>query len=309
MTIERAGEALGHIDPVDREIWIRMGMALQDEFGAAGFDPWNRWSAQAPNYKARDALAAWRGFRTGRVTIASLYWLAKQNGWAPDSDPLYKDPQVVARRRREHREREQREAQRKRREADRAAKEVTSIVSASEWKEHEYLAAKGFPGKIGKVRSDGALIVPVWNPAGIMRSAQYIQPDGTKRFHPRGEIKGNAHRIGRSHEVWLCEGFATGLSIFEALRARFIAAEVRVCLSASNLKTVGLGCEEAGMKVFSVTDHDKSGVGAKAATEAGWPWWQPPTEGDDANDFHCKDSLDALADALRAFRLTEGARE
>jgi hypothetical protein len=39
--LTRAASALRCIDSSDQTIWVRMGMAVKDEFGDVGFDLWN----------------------------------------------------------------------------------------------------------------------------------------------------------------------------------------------------------------------------------------------------------------------------
>ena len=84
---EEIRSALSSIDAGDRDVWIRMGFAVYSEFGASGFEIWDDWSRTWPDYRERDARAAWRSFRHGggrqRVTIGSLFHLARERGWLP----------------------------------------------------------------------------------------------------------------------------------------------------------------------------------------------------------------------------------
>jgi len=52
---QRIESALGFIDPQDREIWVSVGQAIQDELGEDGFFLWNEWSRGADNYCERAA--------------------------------------------------------------------------------------------------------------------------------------------------------------------------------------------------------------------------------------------------------------
>ncbi len=67
-----------------RDEWIQIGMALRDEFGDAACHVWHNWSATSSKYKHNDAQSAWRSFSHEGVTIATLVYFAKRNGWLPD---------------------------------------------------------------------------------------------------------------------------------------------------------------------------------------------------------------------------------
>ena len=230
----------------------------------------------------------------------------------------------------DRRAREARERAVRQRAHDQVAQDTVRRLKLCTLGVHEYLANKGFLDMQGWLTAGGDLIVPLWNAAGNIRSAQSITPAGEKRFPKNAEIGGNFHRIGHQRgrqEVWLVEGFATGLSVHAALRARSRRAEVRVCFNSGNLQRVGLEAVRAGAVVYSVADHDwarcpnkhrwdgglvdlqcpecgKRGTppaGEKVAAAVRRPYWMPATPGNDANDVHREQGLDALADALRIF--------
>ena len=80
-------QALSFISADDRETWIKCGMAIKAELGDAGFDAWDRWSATADTYRARDAAASWRSFKaSGGVGIGTLFHTAKQYGYQCNSN-------------------------------------------------------------------------------------------------------------------------------------------------------------------------------------------------------------------------------
>ena len=176
------------------------------------------------------------------------------------------------------------------------------------------------------------LVLPVYNPQGKVRSAQYIAADGSKKFEWRGQIGGNFHRIGSvtRREIWLCEGFATGMSVLASLRKRSIRVQVYVTFASQNLKRVGTALVKRGAadRIFTVADHDywhcrnkhqwdgpeyvricpscgevgTMPAGMKAAIDVGSPWWQPPKPGTDANDYYQAYGPYQLAKELVAFR-------
>jgi putative DNA primase/helicase len=81
---ERVAGALAFIkDADDRETWIRVGMAIKSELGKDGYDLWLDWSRKAANFDENAARVAWESFRQGKITIGTLFYLAKQSGWQP----------------------------------------------------------------------------------------------------------------------------------------------------------------------------------------------------------------------------------
>jgi len=82
---DRIEEALQFIDPLDRDTWVKMGMAIKSELGDSGFEIWERWSQQADSFNHRDAKDVWKSInQSGGVTIGSLFHDAKRNGWRGD---------------------------------------------------------------------------------------------------------------------------------------------------------------------------------------------------------------------------------
>jgi putative DNA primase/helicase len=93
-------------------------------------------------------------------------------------------------------------------------------------------------------------------------------------------------------EAWLVEGFATGLSLRNALRSIGINAAVVVCFSASNMIQVA---DQIPGKRYIFADNDESKTGEKTAIQTGLPWTMADTVGWDANDLHVSKGLFAVA--------------
>lgn len=167
---------------------------------------------------------------------------------------------------------------------------------------HPYLAAKGFPAETGLVL-DGELLIPMreFSLYRQVNSIQKIKADGTKLFLPGGKAKGSVYFIGPAvpRERWLCEGYATGLSIRAAIRSLYRDAQVIVCFSSGNLAHVGRVVSELSGKAYVMADNDKSEAGAKAAKETGLSWGMPPEVGEDANDLHRRAGVSVLKELIR----------
>lgn len=160
---------------------------------------------------------------------------------------------------------------------------------------HPYLAAKGFPAELGFVL-DGELLVPMRDCRHYDKlvGCQRITMEG-KKFVGGQRAKGAIYRLGPvKGERWLCEGYATGLSLRAALADLRRQAQVWVCFSAGNLAHVGKGMINA----YVMADNDESRAGELAAIETNLPWVMPPEIGSDANDYHQAKGLRALVKVI-----------
>lgn len=90
-TLDDVSGMLVYLPAHVRDIWVQVGMGIKAEFGEAGFDVWNAWSAQAENYDAKAAKSTWRSFKVGGVTFGSVVHLAQQHGWTAKREELSPD--------------------------------------------------------------------------------------------------------------------------------------------------------------------------------------------------------------------------
>lgn len=175
---------------------------------------------------------------------------------------------------------------------EQAAKRAEEMLKKGKMGEHNYLHLKGFPEVEGIVLDD-MLLIPMRNV--ITNKIQGVQTirwiEDERRYEKKMiygmKAKGAVFRFGsnRAQETFLCEGYATGLSIQKALRSIGSDASVVVCFSANNLEHV------AGMikgKRYIYADNDESGTGEKSAKATGLPYVMSDTVGNDANDDHLK---------------------
>lgn len=101
---------------------------------------------------------------------------------------------------------------------------------------HPYLTKKQIKPHGSYIDKYGALIIPLRNITGSIRTFQRITPEGIKSFLKGGEYQGHFHQFGIiKNKVIICEGFATGASIFEATNIATISA-----MNSGNLKAVAL---------------------------------------------------------------------
>ena len=144
------------------------------------------------------------------------------------------------------------------------------------------------------VCKDGVLLVPMRDrDTDALIGMQTIDRDGAKRYLPGSRAKGAVHRLGRGRELWLCEGYATGLSIRAGLAALYRQDQVVVCFSAGNLVEVA-----SALRGRVIADHDASGAGRGAAERTGLPWAMPEEPGD-ANDLHQRGGIGAVRALLQ----------
>ena len=77
-------EAVAQIpnDDLPYDDWIKVGLALYAALGADGRDLWESWSARADKNDPEYTAEKWVSFAGVRsVTVGTLFWLARQNGW------------------------------------------------------------------------------------------------------------------------------------------------------------------------------------------------------------------------------------
>jgi putative DNA primase/helicase len=315
MSIEKASNALSFVPSHDREVWVRMGMAIKAEFGEDGFDAWNTWSQGDDSYNERSAKSVWRSISAaGKVGIGTLYHEAAANGWRDNGEhrgPLTQQELIERRRRQEARAAANAaEEDRKHQGYRAAAAAAQALVEQCELATHYYLNAKGLPDVVALVH-DTTLVVPMRNfETNALQGVQTIdwiaeERRWEKKMATGMRAKGTVLRLGppRATETFLCEGYATGLSIELALRRLRLSASVLICFSDSNMAHVG---EQIKTPAFVIADNDKSQAGERAAIKSGLPWRMSDVEGEDANDLHQRAGLAALCQLILNVRRRPG---
>lgn len=313
MTMQKTINALSFIPPHDRDLWIKIGMAVKSEHGENGFDSWDSWSQGAESYNERSARAVWRSIKAvGKIGIGSLFREAASHGWRDSGEnrgPLTEQDQEEKNRVRAARDAAtMAEEARKERGYRVAADAAQKIIEQCELKTHPYLNSKGLPDAVALV-NDSTLIIPMrnleTNEIHGLQTIEWIASDRRweKKMAHGMRAKGAVLRFGnqRAKETFLCEGYATGLSIEMALRRLRLQASVLICFSDGNLAHVAQMIQG---RAFVFADNDISLAGEKAAKKTGLPWCMSPEIGFDANDHHQKFGLMNLCQLIIDVRRT-----
>jgi len=177
------------------------------------------------------------------------------------------------------------EAQLRREEAKKTKQDEVALyvkdkfAKAGEVEEHKYLTDKRVENHGLRLTSTNNLMIPLHtiiksSDTGLLvsriRSLQYIFPDGSKKFASGGEVRGNIFLIGVEHHLLptletlvICEGYATGASIYEATGLPCaVVFSANFCLTATTrLRAI------TNSKFLLALDNDTSGVGEKCANE------------------------------------------
>jgi putative DNA primase/helicase len=132
--------------------------------------------------------------------------------------------------------------------------------------DHPYLRKKGVHAYRLKILKD-ALMVPLRDMAGTLHGIQFINPDGSKRFKTGTNKAGHFHKLGSTKDsiIVVCEGFATGSSIFQSTGHCTLVA-----FDSGNLKAVAeaVRAKRPDYKIILAADNDQSTDGNPGLTKA-----------------------------------------
>jgi len=173
-----------------------------------------------------------------------------------------------------------------------AAYTATKIWDAAQLAsdDHPYIKRKGISNPGWRIAPDGRLIAPMLID-GDISGLQYISDDGTKMFMKGSKTGGASWNLGSVEttgegRIYICEGIATGASIFEAT-----GSGVVISFSAGNMPATAQALRhKVGplREIVIVADNDESGTGKREADKAagliGATVIIPPVPGD-ANDY------------------------
>ena len=258
---DRINSALTYIDATDRDLWLRMGMAIKSELGEHGFDAWDTWGQSSDSYKATDSKTVWRSIRPdGKVGIGSLFHEAKQCGWQDDGRRYTLTPAEIEERRRAAAKRAAADAAEIERERAETAAKAAAILKAStavtgdnpyqlrkqvsptatlrEIDAGTAAAILGYTPKSGGEPLEGRLLVVPVKQGDALSTVELIDGKGRKTALAGRGSKAGGHWATRkpaddTDVLLIGEGVATVLSASEATGHVGIAA-----LASGNLTTV-----------------------------------------------------------------------
>lgn len=298
--------ALEFIPAEEREMWVRMAMAVKSELGDAGFDLWDRWSQTAHNYNAMSAKSVWKSCKgAGGTTIATLFHEAKGYGWRDNN--TYTPPTEAAMRARRQAAADRLTAEQieiERGQAE-AAKKAAWIMHQTKPDEHAYLQSKGWPDAKGAVwwpnERQNLLCIPM-RVGSTLVGVQLINREGQKRYLTGQRTSGAEYLIANNGygamDFWV-EGYATGLSLRECLQALKLRYRIHITFSAGNLEKMA----RAAGAGYVIADKDDSGTGERVALASGLPYFLPDTG--DFNDLHQAQGTFRASQILRKWMISQ----
>ncbi len=185
-----------------------------------------------------------------------------------------------------------------------AAERAQWILSQCVIGRHPYLERKGFPEEPVNVWNSDAgvlLVVPMRVGAQLV-GCQLIDEHGAKKFLTGQRCSHAQYVFTASNGPHIvCEGFATGLSVRNAMKSIKRPYTLHVCFSAGNMKKLAEGLPGG----LVIADNDASGTGERTAQEIGWPYWMSDRVGEDANDAHQRLGLFAVSMQLNKLMLMQ----
>lgn len=167
-----------------------------------------------------------------------------------------------------------------------AMNNAAGILKDCRFGKHPYLKSKGFQDEEGNVFiKDGSLLLVIpMRVHGALVGLQIIDEDGRKKFLFGQRTSGAQFCFDNKGSHILCEGYATALSVRQALKSVKKRYTLHVCFSAGNMKKVAESLKpDSGIVI---ADNDESKTGERVAQEIGWPYWMSDQVGEDANDYH-----------------------
>jgi len=92
--LDTVREALKYVEADDRDVRIKVGLALKRDFGDKALDVWTEWLEEKAEgkYDPDKVPKQWDGFNVNDpgVTLGTVYWLALQGNW-PGMPPQQKE--------------------------------------------------------------------------------------------------------------------------------------------------------------------------------------------------------------------------
>jgi len=96
----RLDDALAVIPADDRDVWIRIGLAVRQELGnETGYPIWREWSKKSIKFDGDEAERTWGSFKDSAsgtsVTLGTVFYLAKENGWVDTQRDMHDNVKAI----------------------------------------------------------------------------------------------------------------------------------------------------------------------------------------------------------------------
>lgn len=118
-----------------------------------------------------------------------------------------------------------------------AKQKASDILSHCTKKEHIYAHNKGITPN--QLVTGNQMVVPYYDFDNELQTLQFIDPDGKKKFMPKGRVSGHFAILGQAlvnaKKVYLCEGYATAYTVHQATNATTLC-----CGSLNNINAVSI---------------------------------------------------------------------
>ncbi len=173
---------------------------------------------------------------------------------------------------------------------------------------HPYLDAKDVKSYGLKMDQYHNIVIPLFKNDGLS-TLQFIKPDGEKLLLSKakgGIKKGSYFQVGNGggDKVYICEGYATAASVYEA-----VGGIVYMAVDAGNLEPAAKGIKKLHKEKAFVfcADNDPTGKGYRCACEAaravGGLVCMPKQVGKDINDIYREQGPEAVKAILASAAL------
>jgi hypothetical protein len=295
--------ALKTLNPgCQRDAWIRIGMAAKS--AGITFDDFLEWSKNADNYKnEKDCRDAWNSFKdSGGITQATLFGLARQQGWRPNLT-TYKTKSS-----------DKRIAQQI------ESKDNSPNLAALEiWERclpatptHPYIQKKNGnpeqlkyypPNEKSLIINDehmaNYLVVPCWD-GEHLQTLQFISPDTGKKLNlPKAQFNNGYLITGTVRDtIYICEGIGQAWAILNVVEAAAV-----VTFGATRTETVSkiLRTQYTNANLIIVSDRGKENKASEIATSINCQYIKLPEDKPsnyDVNDYLIDHGKQALSELL-----------
>lgn len=302
---EEALSALNFVNPsCDRQEWIRVGMAMKD--AGLHVTDFINWSKNGDNYKnEKDCITVWNSFRKEGVKVATLFAIAKKNGWKKNSAFSHS-----------HYNRQNEKA------LDKSQEAIANSYALEIWNRcdlataaHEYIMQKhGSPIGLRVYPMDasplvifnenvaGYLVAPYYS-EGKLQTLQFIPPNGGKKLNLNGASANDGFFIvGELNEktnlIYVCEGLGQAWAINKVTGAAAI-----VCFGEGRMMKISkiLRNKYPFANLQIISDRGKEISAAKIANAISGQWIELPQDKPsnyDVSDYARDHGYEALAKLL-----------